>query len=327
MKYMVMECGLSYAVVLDEDGHFLKVANRHYEKGQIVTEVIEMQMPQATEKKKTTGKWIGSLAAMAACLILIATSVLWMEQPAYASVYMTINPEIRIDVSRNDTVVGLESLNADGGNLIKDYRYKKKDLDMVMNELADRAIDMGYLQEGGRISLTLDTDDDQWIIDHSDSLTAHLDRYLTEKMSVIIEITNTTDTTDKNVQNRQVVIPVIPSDDHYDESAYDGIADPKDGADSGEPDMQPSAAGSDDSEHTDTGGQPDYEEESDYGTGTAEDGQSPYEGHGEDDDVDDGDEDDRDDEDTENTDDDGDSEYKDREHEDHEDSGYGDDDD
>lgn len=30
MKYLVVECGLSYAVVLDEEGRFLKVANLHY---------------------------------------------------------------------------------------------------------------------------------------------------------------------------------------------------------------------------------------------------------------------------------------------------------
>ena len=27
MKYLVMECGLSYAIVLDEEGRFLKAAN------------------------------------------------------------------------------------------------------------------------------------------------------------------------------------------------------------------------------------------------------------------------------------------------------------
>ena len=46
MKYMVMECHPGYAVVLDEDRHFLKVANLRYEPGQMVTDVIEMQAPQ-----------------------------------------------------------------------------------------------------------------------------------------------------------------------------------------------------------------------------------------------------------------------------------------
>ena len=46
MKYLVMECHLSYAVVLDEEGRFLRVANRHYKVGQMVTNIIEMQIPQ-----------------------------------------------------------------------------------------------------------------------------------------------------------------------------------------------------------------------------------------------------------------------------------------
>lgn len=107
MKYLVMECHLSYAVVLDEEGRFLKVANRHYEVGQTVTEVIEMQIPQAVPVKKKTNKWIYSLASMAACLVLMVTGVLQINQMPYASVYMTINPEVRIDVNRKDVVVDL----------------------------------------------------------------------------------------------------------------------------------------------------------------------------------------------------------------------------
>lgn len=43
MKYLVMECHLGYAVVLDEKGEFIKVANMHYEVGQTVYDVIKMQ--------------------------------------------------------------------------------------------------------------------------------------------------------------------------------------------------------------------------------------------------------------------------------------------
>ena len=37
MKYLVMECHPAYAVVLDEKGRFLKVANLNYEPGQTVS--------------------------------------------------------------------------------------------------------------------------------------------------------------------------------------------------------------------------------------------------------------------------------------------------
>ena len=59
MKYMVVECHPGYAVVLDDDGNFLKVANRKYEVGQLVTEVVPMQAPS----RKKTAKWVSTLVA------------------------------------------------------------------------------------------------------------------------------------------------------------------------------------------------------------------------------------------------------------------------
>ena len=41
MKYIVMECHLSYAILLDENGRFIKAANLHYETGQTVTDIID----------------------------------------------------------------------------------------------------------------------------------------------------------------------------------------------------------------------------------------------------------------------------------------------
>ena len=280
MKYMVMECHLSYAVVLDEEGRFLKVANRHYEVGQTVTDIVEMQVPQSAVQKKKANKWMYSLAAMAACLVLMVTSVFQMGQMTYASVYMTINPEVRIDVNRNDVVVGLDGINPDGNDLIAGYEYKKKDLDLVMDELVDRAIDMGYLHEGGQISLVLDADSDEWIIVHSDTLTTQLNEHLNEKLSVTIEVTDTKE------QSNQVVIPVVPEEESdYSESDYgeteQTTAPPvssqpseSDYNDSSYDDGQSDYGESDYAENS----QSDYGEQSDYGT---DDGQSDYESQSE----------------------------------------------
>lgn len=221
MKYMVMECHLSYAVVLDEDGRFLNVANRHYEVGQTVTDVVEMQdsQPVIETKPKTHYKWIGSIAAMAACLMLIVTAVFQfgMNTP-YGSVYMTINPEVQIDVNKNDVVIDIEGLNEDGRTLIEDYSYKKKDLDLVMDELIDLAIEMGYLHEGGQITLTLDADSNEWVVKKIDSLESHLNEHLTNKLSVTIDITN------KKPESSGVTIPVGPEsstpDTNYGETDY-----------------------------------------------------------------------------------------------------------
>lgn len=213
MKYMVMECHPAYAVVLDETGRFSKVANMHYSVGQTVTEVVEMAAPQTkrADTKKKTVRWVSSLAAVAACLVLIFTSVFLTGQMPYASIYMTINPEVRIDVNRSDIVVGLAGVNEDGKMLIEGYSYQKKDLNLVVDELVDRAIEMGFLSEGGQITLELDADDNQWVVAHSDSLDTQLSEYLTDKLTVTIEVT------DKN--SNKTSIPV-EGGSGYGESDY-----------------------------------------------------------------------------------------------------------
>ncbi len=213
-KYIVMECHLSYAVVLDEDGRFLKVANRHYEVGQTVTDVIEMQIPQSIPKQKKTKRkrWVYSLAALAATIVMTISIVFHLGQMTFASIYMRINPEVRIDVNRNDVVVGLEGVNMDGNDLIEGYDYKKKDLELVMDELLDRAIEKGYLYDGSKITLVLDADSNEWIVSRSDALSIQLKNYLSEKLTVTIEITRKS--------NGQIIIPINPNDSDYDDSDY-----------------------------------------------------------------------------------------------------------
>jgi len=184
MKYMVVECHPGYAVVLDEDGSFLKVANRRYEIGQMVTEVEPMRQPP---RKKMT-KWVSALVAAAACLAL----VLGIAQPGshqpYASVYVKINPEVRIDVNKDDQVVGVTGVNQDGIDLVAGYDYRNKHLDVVTDELVDKAIDMGYLQPEGRITVSLDSTDETWVQNHSEAISTQLQTHLQERITVTIEI-------------------------------------------------------------------------------------------------------------------------------------------
>lgn len=204
MKYLVMECHLSHAVVLGDDGRFLKVANMHYEVGQTVEQVIEMQLPESTAHTKSPARWLTPLVSMAACLALVLT-VLFFRAPC-ASVYLTINPQVRIDVNRSDMVVAVAGVNADGTALLEGYDHHRKALDTVMDELVDRAIAMGYLSDGGTVTLALDADD-AWVVSHSESLGTHLNEHLTPAISVTIEITTP----------REAVIPVDPgySDTDY----------------------------------------------------------------------------------------------------------------
>ena len=184
MKYMVMECHPGYAVVLDEAGAFLKVANRSYQVGQTLTEVEPMRMPS----QKKNYRWISALAAAAACLALVLGITLPGRAQPYASVYVKINPEVRIDVDQKDRVVGLQGVNQDGTDLIDGYAYQHKDLDLVTDELVDRAIDLGYLQTDGQITISLDSQDQTWVDSHSHTLSDHLSEHLQERIVVTIQV-------------------------------------------------------------------------------------------------------------------------------------------
>ena len=184
MSYMVLECHPGYAVVMDEDGRFLKVANRKYTVGQTLTEVVQMQIPQERKKQK----WLTPLLTMAACLALVLGITLPRSHQPYASVYVKINPEVRIDVDRQDMVVGLEGVNDDGAALIANYAYQNKHLDVVTDELVDKAIDEGYLKPDGQITISLDSQDQTWMDNHSQALSDHLQTHLQERIVVTIEI-------------------------------------------------------------------------------------------------------------------------------------------
>ena len=68
---------------------------------------------------------------------------------------MQINPDVQLSVNRFERVVTWESLNEDGAALIDGYHAYGKGLKAVSDELSDRAMEPGYLADGGQITLTV----------------------------------------------------------------------------------------------------------------------------------------------------------------------------
>lgn len=232
MRYMVMETHLAYAVVLDEEGHFLKAANLRYEPGDILDRVILMEdasltpgiMASPEEEKESAKAEIASrveepekskdhkktekaegfeknrkitplykglrllTAAAAACLIIAGGSIYRTEFMPFGSVYMSINPDVRIDVNSRDRVIDIEAMNDDGAALSDGYSYSRKTFDTVVSELSTRAIGMGYLDSGGRIELRVDSDRRGWSLEHGEQLAEKLVSYTEEGIYVSIEL-------------------------------------------------------------------------------------------------------------------------------------------
>ena len=190
MSYLVMECHPGYAVLLDEEGRFFKAANLQYEVGQRVYDPVLMR--EEPQKQSHTIRWIGgAVAAIAACLLLVFGIGYYQNylQP-YSSIYLTINPEVQMDLNRQGTVVDLTGTDEDGEKLLEGYDGKGKDKVTVADELIDRAIAMGFLSEGGQISFSIDSPDEAMFQEYGMQLRTQVEEYLDGRMTVMIEIVN-----------------------------------------------------------------------------------------------------------------------------------------
>lgn len=196
MKYLVMEVRPSYAILLDEEGRFVRAANLHYEPGQTVEHIVPMRT--RVPRGKGVLVWLPGMLA-AACLVLMAAVLLRAPIAPYASVYLTINPQVRIDVDRKSMTRGLEGVNQDGQDLVEGYDWKGKHLDQVTDELIDRAVDMGYLAPGGAITIDLEAEDEDWAVQTNQALQTHLEEYLQyQNLRVTVQV------------GQSVSIPVAP---------------------------------------------------------------------------------------------------------------------
>ena len=185
---MVMECHPGYVILLDEEGRFLRAANFCYEVGQTVYDPVLMKESADPERRKLRVIY-SSLAAIAACLIMVfgISSYQNYIQP-YSYIYMSINPEVQIDLNRSGTVVGLYGKNGDGEKLIEGYSGDGKDKVTVADELIDRAVEMGFLSDGGNVSFAIDSPDDELYKKYEEELSDGVAEYLEGRITVSIEV-------------------------------------------------------------------------------------------------------------------------------------------
>lgn len=87
--------------------------------------------------------------------------------------------------NRFDRVVRLEGLNEDGQELIEGYHAYGKGMQTVSDELADRAVDLGYLSDGGQITLTVESDRESWKTATEELLLLELDVHFEHRIIIV----------------------------------------------------------------------------------------------------------------------------------------------
>ena len=202
MNYLVMEVHPAYAVVLDEEGRFLKAANLRYQVGDTVRDIVELRRPR--EKCSAPWKPISGVAGLAACLCIVFFGYYQPNFTPYGALRIQINPDVELTLSRTDRVLELEGLNADGRVLIEGYDYGGKDREDVTEELVERAIDLGYLSGGETVSITVTSADADWQAREEQAAREDLEERYGE--TIVVQI----GPTDEEPPATEVVIPVAP---------------------------------------------------------------------------------------------------------------------
>lgn len=186
MKYIIMECHTSYAVLLDEEGRFCKAANCGYQVGQTVEIPVLMRDPGMGKRIRLRA--VMGIAAAAACFLLAFTGYCRDYLMRDTFICLTINPSVRMELNRKGQVIHVAGVNEDGRKLLEGYRQASKDRLVVTKELIGRAMDMGYLSAGGKIVLDIDAPDEAVFRKYGVELRAGLEEYLDEVLEVEIKI-------------------------------------------------------------------------------------------------------------------------------------------
>ena len=184
MTYLVMECHPSYAIVLDNEGRMIKAANMGYQEGQVVGEIIARQAPKAPILFR-----LAPLAAAAClCLAVLGGGAYGAYGMPYGTVEVRINPDVKMSVSYMDRVVGLEGVNEDGKKLIDQVSYKGRDSEYMTGILVERAMEMGYLTEGGTVYVAASGGSERWKAKRADAIRTGLDTLLKDGMPVEVHV-------------------------------------------------------------------------------------------------------------------------------------------
>ncbi len=238
MKYLVLECHPGYAVVLDQQGQFLRVANQNFEVGQSVQSVVPM-----LEETRSRKPLFRSLAAVAACLCVLIFGA-WQVLIPYGTVRLKINPDIKVTVNRMDYVIDLDPLNPDGRTLLSGYKPGVQKIDQVLDQLADRAQSMGFLPEHGSIQVTVQSTHKQWQSLTQDRLIAELEGHMGGTVTVLpnpdpipedFDEDDDDDLDDPDDDDDDIDDP-DEDDDIHDPDEDDDIDDPDDDDDIDDPD-------------------------------------------------------------------------------------------
>lgn len=195
MKYIVMETRQSYAVLLDERGEFKYAANLNYTVGDTVTDPV--LMGEAKEPKRNVIPFAAKAGAAAVVVAAIAALLFIFirggqvedvapSQTVASQVYISINPEVRLDINENGEVIEIAGLNKEGRELSQSLENDSTRI-AVLEALVDESLTQEYLTEGGNLRIGIDADNAHYK-QYKKEFTEVLDSYKDQGVNFSYEI-------------------------------------------------------------------------------------------------------------------------------------------
>lgn len=322
MKYLVLETHIKYAIVLDEEGRFLRVVNNAYSVGQKIDKVtIYHDFKKARTSRQA---WIQRISVVAACLVIALISYFQIFLRPVAAMRLSVNPAFRIEWNRLQKVTGVHAENAGAMIILENYSWKQKSPTTVVRELIGLCNLKGFLKGEKTVTIKMEPGDKNATKKVWDELQTKLSFQLSyiDQLTLKFEDDSQHDLTPPtSSQPDETTMPTSAGDPSSTTRSSpratrpDGtpIVDDSDYDDSDYDDSDYDNNGYNDDDDSDNDDIDDIDDDDGYG--------DDIDGDGDDDDSDDGDDDDGDDDDSDYSDDDGDDDDSDY----NDDDGYDDD--
>lgn len=143
MKAVVVEIQDGYAALLQDDGIVVKVKNRNYRIGDVVT---------MKEKKTWLQRKFTAVSAAAAMFVMLMSAGVWAYTTPYYYVSLDVNPSVMMEVNRFERVIGMEAANEDAKEVLEGLDFNNKDVKEAISTAVARIAEAGYLDgEDGQV--------------------------------------------------------------------------------------------------------------------------------------------------------------------------------
>ncbi|BBI32158.1 anti-sigma factor domain-containing protein [Cohnella abietis] len=128
-------------VLLTAEGQFIRVKKQaHFEIGEEITDYESVRaIPRIRQRMLQTGVFGAALLLIIICFLMLRTP------PVVAYVTMDVNPSIELGLDAREKVRQLRALNEDADAIVTGVKYRGRDLETVMNELAHKLVDKHML--------------------------------------------------------------------------------------------------------------------------------------------------------------------------------------